>query len=90
MQAVFTEVATALNAVAAYEDDSPAQLPSPPPAPQRFAAAVQASLASDAQPAQGCASEVYPGCMLAQIALQLCSLTKMAYSLDVLTFSCCL
>ena len=57
MQAVFTEVATALNTVAACEDDSAAQLPSPLPAPQRFAAAVQASLASDAQPAQGCAPD---------------------------------
>ena len=53
MQAVFTDVANALTAVAAAEDDSSAQLPSPAPAPQRFAAAVQAALASDAQPLQG-------------------------------------
>ena len=47
MQAVFTEVATALNAMAASEDDVTAQLPSPAPAPQRFAAAVQAALADE-------------------------------------------
>ena len=47
MQAVFTEVATALNAMAASEDDATAQLPSPAPAPQRFAAAVQAALADE-------------------------------------------
>ena len=47
MQAVFTEVANALNAMAAAEDDATVQLPSPAPAPQRFAAAVQAALADE-------------------------------------------
>ena len=53
MQAVFTDVANALNAVAAAEDDNSAQLSSPAGAPQRFAAAVQAALASDVQPVSG-------------------------------------
>lgn len=57
MQAVFTQVATALNAVAAAEDDSAAQLPSPAPAPQRFAAAVQAALASEGPQTQGCVEQ---------------------------------
>ncbi len=57
MQAVFTDVANALNAVAAAEDDNSAQLSSPAGAPQRFAAAVQAALASDVQPVSGYAAE---------------------------------
>ncbi len=56
MQAVFTDVANALNAVAAAEDDNSAQLSSPAGAPQRFAAAVQAALASYVQPVSGYAA----------------------------------
>lgn len=57
MRALCADMVELLRGVASAEGDDeepPAERPKPPPAPQRFASAVQAALASGLAPATRC------------------------------------